>query len=64
MVFVDEDEDPPEYRRIVDLEWSIDDIIIRDDQCSAYWAASAQDRGLSSAETSRVLYINYVGISC
>ena len=35
VVFVDEDEDPPESRTIVDLEWSIDDIIIRDDQGSA-----------------------------
>ena len=35
VVFVDEDEEQPEYRKIVDLEWSIDHIIIRDDQGSA-----------------------------
>ena len=34
VVFVDEDKDPPEYRKIVDLEWNIDHIIVRDDQGS------------------------------
>ena len=64
VVFVDEFEDPPEYRKIVDLEWNIDHFIVRDDQGGVCWAASAQERGLSLADKSRVLYVNYVGISC
>jgi len=34
VVFIDEEEDPPDYLKIVDLEWNIEHIIVRDEQGS------------------------------